>query len=57
MREIREIYQKWLEGDLAQEDALFAIGDVLAAIDAVDAAPHEDGWSAAGASDKSESQA
>jgi hypothetical protein len=29
MREIREIYQRWLEGDLSQEDALFAIGDLL----------------------------
>lgn len=29
MREIREIYQRWLDGDLSQEDALFAIGDVL----------------------------
>lgn len=29
MREIREIYQSWLEGDLSQEDALFAIGDLL----------------------------
>lgn len=29
MREVREIYQRWLDGDLSQEDALFAIGDVL----------------------------
>jgi hypothetical protein len=29
MREIREIYQSWLDGDLSQEDALFAIGDLL----------------------------
>ena len=29
MREIREIYQRWLDGDLSQEDALFAIGDLL----------------------------
>ena len=29
MREIREVYQRWLEGDLSQEDALFAIGDLL----------------------------
>ena len=29
MREIREIYQGWLAGDLSQEDALFAIGDLL----------------------------
>jgi hypothetical protein len=29
MREIREVYQQWLEGDLSQEDALFAIGDLL----------------------------
>ena len=29
MREIREIYQRWLGGDLSQEDAMFAIGDVL----------------------------
>jgi hypothetical protein len=29
MREIREVYQSWLEGDLSQEDALFAIGDLL----------------------------
>lgn len=29
MREIREIYQNWLDGELSQEDALFAIGDLL----------------------------
>ena len=29
MVEIREIYRRWLEGDLSQEDALFAIGDAL----------------------------
>ena len=29
MREIREVYQRWLDGDLSQEDALFAIGDLL----------------------------
>lgn len=29
MREIRDIYQRWLEGGLSQEDALFAIGDAL----------------------------
>jgi hypothetical protein len=29
MKEIREIYQRWLNGSLTQEDALFAIGDVL----------------------------
>ena len=29
MREIREIYRRWLDGDLSQEDALFAIGDAL----------------------------
>jgi hypothetical protein len=27
--EIREIYQRWLEGGLSQEDALFSIGDTL----------------------------
>jgi hypothetical protein len=27
--EIRSIFQKWLDGELSQEDALFAIGDVL----------------------------
>jgi hypothetical protein len=29
MREIRDIYERWLDGQLAQEDALFAIGDIL----------------------------
>jgi len=29
MKEIREIYQRWLNGSLTQEDALFAIGDIL----------------------------
>jgi hypothetical protein len=27
--EIRSVFQKWLDGELSQEDALFAIGDVL----------------------------
>jgi hypothetical protein len=31
MIDISTIYQRWLSGDLAQEDALFAIGDVLRA--------------------------
>ena len=31
MTDISTIYQRWLSGDLAQEDALFAIGDVLRA--------------------------
>ena len=29
MGTIREIYERWLDGDLSQEDALFAIGDLL----------------------------
>jgi hypothetical protein len=37
MHEIREIYQRWLDGALAQEDALFAIGDVLQRAPAADA--------------------
>lgn len=40
MREIREIYQSWLDGDLSQEDALFAIGDLLEKQEA-DRAPFE----------------
>ena len=39
MREVRDIYQRWLDGDLSQEDALFAIGDVL------DEKPEESGLS------------
>jgi hypothetical protein len=27
--QIRDIYQRWMQGALCQEDALFAIGDVL----------------------------
>ena len=27
--QIRDIYQRWLDGDLSQEDVLFAIGDLL----------------------------
>jgi hypothetical protein len=30
MREIRDVYQRWLKGELSQEDTLFAIGDLLA---------------------------
>jgi hypothetical protein len=33
MTDISTIYQRWLHGDIAQEDALFAIGDVLRAAD------------------------
>jgi hypothetical protein len=29
MREIQEVYQRWLNGELSQEDTLFAIGDLL----------------------------
>jgi hypothetical protein len=29
MNQILEIYRRWLDGSLAQEDALFAIGDVF----------------------------
>lgn len=29
MGKVREIYERWLDGDLSQEDALFAIGDLL----------------------------
>ncbi len=29
MREIHEVYQRWLNGELSQEDTLFAIGDLL----------------------------
>jgi len=29
MRDIRDVYQRWLAGDLSQEDTLFAIGDLL----------------------------
>lgn len=29
MRDIRDVYQRWLNGDLSQEDTLFAIGDLL----------------------------
>jgi hypothetical protein len=29
MREIQEVYQRWLKGELSQEDTLFAIGDLL----------------------------
>jgi hypothetical protein len=28
-REIQEVYQRWLNGELSQEDTLFAIGDLL----------------------------
>jgi hypothetical protein len=29
MREIQGVYQRWLDGELSQEDTLFAIGDLL----------------------------
>jgi hypothetical protein len=29
MRDIQEVYQRWLNGELSQEDTLFAIGDLL----------------------------
>jgi hypothetical protein len=29
MREIRNVYDRWLRGELSQEDTLFAIGDLL----------------------------
>ena len=29
IRQISSVYEGWLRGDLSQEDALFAIGDVL----------------------------
>jgi len=29
MRDIRDVYQRWLDGELSQEDTLFAIGDLL----------------------------
>ncbi|MGZ3274407.1 MAG: hypothetical protein ACXU82_14675 [Caulobacteraceae bacterium] len=36
MQEIREIYRRWLDGDLSQEDALFAIGEVLGEVSSQD---------------------
>ena len=29
MRDIRDVYRRWLDGGLSQEDTLFAIGDLL----------------------------
>ena len=29
MRDIRDVYRRWLDGNLSQEDTLFAIGDLL----------------------------
>jgi hypothetical protein len=29
LSQIQDVYQRWLEGVLSQEDALFAIGDIL----------------------------
>ena len=29
MRDIQDVYQRWLNGELSQEDTLFAIGDLL----------------------------
>jgi hypothetical protein len=37
MNEVRAIYQRWRDGEISQEDALFEIGDALDIMPATDA--------------------